>query len=53
MLGNSLVYKEQEVLLIMKNKLEQTRLDSNPLKLEKKALLAESDDSEDSDEENP
>lgn len=35
-----------------KNKLEQSRLDSNPMKLEKKALLAESD-SEDSEEENP
>ena len=33
-----------------KNKLEQSRLDSNPVKLEKRALLAESD-SEDSDEE--
>ena len=36
-----------------KNKLEQTKLDANPHKLEKKALLAESDDSDESDEEDP
>ena len=50
-LGNSLVYKEKEVLMKYKNDLEQKKLDANPLKLEKKALLAESDESDDSDEE--
>lgn len=51
-LGNSLVYKEKEVLMRIKNKYEQSRLDINPHKLEKTALLAESD-SEDSEEDNP
>ena len=44
-LGNSLVYKEKEVLMGYKNKLEQTKMDKNR-GYEKKALLEETDSDE-------
>ena len=46
-LGNSLVYKEKEVLLGYKKKLEQTKIDKNPRGYEKKALLEETDSDDD------
>jgi len=38
-LGDSLVFKEEEVLLNYKEKLEVAKLDRNPAMLEKRALL--------------
>ena len=48
-LGDSLVFKEREVLLNYKEKLENSKMDKNPSMLEKRALLEEtsSEDEED------
>lgn len=46
-LGTSLVYKEKEVLLSYRQRLEQTKADKNPRGYEKKALLEETDSDED------
>ena len=50
MLGDSLVFKEKEVLLKYKEKLETAKMDKNPALLEKRALLEETDSEEDEDE---
>jgi hypothetical protein len=47
-LGSSLVYKEKEVLIGYRQKLEQTKADRNPRGYEKKALLEETDSDDDS-----
>ena len=49
MLGDSLVYKEKEVLIKYKEKLEVSKMDRNPAMLEKRALLEETDSEEDED----
>jgi len=49
LLGDSLVFKEQEVLLAYKEKLEVSKMDKNPSLLEKRALLEETE-SEDEEE---
>ena len=49
-LGDSLVFKEKEVLIQYKEKLEFAKLDRNPAMLEKRALLEETDSEEDEDE---
>ena len=49
LLGDSLVFKEKEVLIQYKEKLEFSKMDRNPAMLEKRALLEETD-SEDEDE---
>ena len=49
MLGDSLVFKEKEVLLNYKEKLELSEMDKNPAMLEKRALLEDTDE-EDSDD---
>lgn len=49
MLGDSLVFKEKEVLLNLKEKLEVSKMDKNPAMLEKRALLEETDSDEDED----
>ena len=46
-LGDSLVFKEEEVLLNYKEKLEVAKLDKNPAMLEKRALLEETDSEDD------
>ena len=48
-LGDSLVFKEREVLMNYKEKLENSKMDRNPAMLEKRALLEEtsSEDEED------
>ena len=43
LLGDSLVFKEKEVLMNYKEKLELTKMDRNPAMLEKRALLEETD----------
>lgn len=50
LLGDSLVFKEKEVLMSYKEKLELSKMDRNPAMLEKRALLEETD-SEDEDAE--
>ena len=50
LLGDSLVFKEEEVLLSYKEKLETAKLDRNPAMLEKRALLQETDSDEDDEE---
>ena len=47
MLGNSLVYKEKEVLLGYKQQLSMSKIDRNPRGYEKKALLEETDSDDD------
>ena len=49
-LGDSLVYKEKEVLIQYKEKLEVSKMDRNPALLEKRALLEETSSEEDEDE---
>lgn len=49
MLGDSLVFKEKEVLMNLKEKLEVSKMDRNPAMLEKRALLEETDSDEDED----
>lgn len=49
-LGDSLVFKEKEVLLAYKEKLEISKMDKNPAMLEKKALLEETDSEEDDEQ---
>ena len=46
-LGDSLVFKEEEVLMNYKEKLEVAKLDKNPAMLEKRALLEETDSEDD------
>ena len=48
-LGDSLVFKEQEVLLNYKEKLEVSKLDKNAAMLEKRALLEETDSEDEED----
>ena len=48
-LGDSLVFKEQEVLLNYKEKLEVSKLDSKGAMLEKRALLQETDSEDEED----
>jgi len=48
-LGDSLVFKEQEVLLNYKEKLEVSKLDKNSAMLEKRALLEETDSEDEED----
>ena len=50
-LGDSLVYKEKEVLIQYKEKLEVSKMDKNPAMLEKRALLEETSSEEDSNDE--
>ena len=50
LLGDSLVFKEKEVLIQYKEKLEVSKLDRNPAMMEKTALLEETDSEEDEDE---
>ena len=49
LLGDSLVFKEKEVLIQYKEKLEVSKMDRNPA-MEKVALLEETDSEEDEDE---
>lgn len=46
-LGDSLVFKEKEVLMNYREKLELSKLDANPAMYEKRALLEETDSDED------
>lgn len=46
-LGDTLMFKEEEVLLNYKEKLEVAKLDKNPAMLEKRALLEETDSEDD------
>lgn len=48
-LGDSLVFKEQEVLLNYKEKLEVAKMDKNSAMLEKRALLQETDSEDEED----
>ena len=48
-LGDSLVFKEKEVLLNYKEKLELAKLDRNPALLEKRALLEDTDEEDEED----
>lgn len=50
LLGDSLVFKEKEVLMQYKEKLEFSKMDKNPAMLEKRALLEETDSEEDEEE---
>ena len=50
LLGDSLVFKEKEVLIQYKEKLEFSKMDHNPAMLEKRALLEDTDSDEDEDE---
>ena len=50
-LGDSLVYKEKEVLIQYKEKLEVQKMDKDPARLEKRALLEETSSEEDDDDE--
>ena len=49
LLGDSLVFKEKEVLLQYKEKLELSKMDRNPAMLEKRALLEETDSEDEED----
>ena len=49
-LGDSLVFKEQEVLLNYKEKLEVSKLDQKGAMLEKRALLQETDSEDEEDQ---
>jgi len=49
MLVDSLVFKEKEVLMNLREKLEVSKMDRNPAMLEKRALLEETDSDEDED----
>ena len=49
LLGDSLVFKEKEVLLQYKEKLELSKIDRNPAMLEKRALLEETDSEDEED----
>ena len=51
LLGDSLVFKEKEVLIRYKEKLEVSKMDRNPAMLEKRALLEETSSEEEDDEE--
>ena len=48
-LGDSLVFKEKEVLVSYKDKLESAKLDKNPAMLEKRALLEDTDEEDEED----
>ena len=48
-LGNALVYKEKEVLMHYREKLEMSRLDGHPGGDEKASLLAETSSEEEED----
>ena len=48
-LGDSLVFKEKEVLHQYKEKLEAAKINKHPAMLEKRALLEETDSEEDED----
>ena len=50
LLGDSLVFKEKEILMQYKEKLEFSKMDKNPAMLEKRALLEETDSEEDEEE---
>ena len=49
LLGDSLVFKEKEVLLNYKEKLELSEMDKNPAMLEKRALLEDTDEEDSED----
>ena len=49
LLGSSLVFKEKEVLLEFKQKLEISKIDKDPKGYERRALLELSSDSEESE----
>lgn len=49
LLGDSLVFKEKEVLLTYKEKLEFSEMDKNPAMLEKRALLEDTDEEDSED----
>ena len=49
MLGDSLVFKEKEVLMTYKDKLELSKIDKNPAMLEKRALLEDTDEEDSED----
>ena len=51
LLGSSLVFKEKEVLLDFKEKLEISKIDKDPKGYERRALLELSSDSEESESE--
>ena len=48
-LGDSLVFKEKEVLMNYKEKLELAKIDKNPAMLEKRALLEDTDEEDEED----
>ena len=50
-LGDSLVFKEKEILLNYKEKLELSKIDKNPAMLEKRALLQDTDEEDSEDAE--
>lgn len=49
LLGDSLVFKEKEVLLTYREKLELSKMDKNPAMLEKRALLEDTDEEDSED----
>lgn len=48
-LGDSLVFKEKEILFNYKEKLELSKMDRNPAMLEKRALLEDTDEEDSED----